>query len=97
MLWRTESYRLALFASDLAWKHVSALRRDYRTRDIANQLYRAVGSIGANIVEGFSRSSGRDRPRLYEFALGQLVKVGIGITGGGTCQATRSSANDWQS
>jgi hypothetical protein len=33
-------------------------------------LYRALGSIEANISEGYSRGSGRDRARFYEYALG---------------------------
>lgn len=37
---------------------------------LSDQLYRAVGSIGANISEGYSRSSGKDRARFYEYALG---------------------------
>ena len=30
----------------------------------------AVGSIGANISEGYSRQSGKDQARFYEYALG---------------------------
>ena len=40
------------------------------TEKIAGQLYDSVGSITANIVEGYSRSSGRDRARIFEYALG---------------------------
>jgi four helix bundle protein len=40
------------------------------TEEIAGQLYTAVGSIPANLVEGYSRSSGRDRARIFEYALG---------------------------
>jgi four helix bundle protein len=42
------------------------------TERIAGQLYAAVGSIGANIGEGYSRSSGKDRARIFEFALGSV-------------------------
>ena len=69
-LWKMEAYRLALFAADLAWHDATKLTRDRRTRDIASQLCRAVGSIEANISEGYSRGSGRDRARFYEYALG---------------------------
>ncbi|HZJ00795.1 MAG TPA: four helix bundle protein, partial [Gemmatimonadaceae bacterium] len=34
------------------------------------QLYRSNGSIAANIREGYYRSSGKDRARIFEFALG---------------------------
>lgn len=44
--------------------------RDRRTIGLAEQLYRALGSISANIAEGFSRGTGRDRARFYEYALG---------------------------
>jgi four helix bundle protein len=37
---------------------------------LADQLYRALGSISANLAEGYSRVSGRDRARFYEYALG---------------------------
>lgn len=37
---------------------------------LSDQLYRAVGSISANISEGYSRASGKDQARFYEHALG---------------------------
>ena len=69
-LWRMSVYRLALYLGDLSWEDVTVLHRDGRTRRISDQLYRAVGSIGANIAEGYSRGSGRDRARFYEYSLG---------------------------
>jgi four helix bundle protein len=69
-LWKMEAYRLALFLADLGWRDVTKLAGDRRTLDLAGQLYRAVGSIEANISEGYSRGSGRDRARFYEYALG---------------------------
>ena len=69
-LWKMEAYRLALFAADVAWHDGTRLAGDRRTWDVASQLYRAVGSIEANISEGYSRGSGRDRARFYEYALG---------------------------
>jgi len=69
-LWRMEVYRLALYAGELAWQDVGQLAEDRRTVGLADQLYRAVGSIGANIAEGYSRGSGRDQVRFYEYALG---------------------------
>ena len=70
VLWKMEVYRLALFASDLAWSDAAKLARDRRTVGLSDQLYRAVGSMGANVAEGYSRSSGKDRARFYEYALG---------------------------
>jgi four helix bundle protein len=69
-LWKMTAYRLALFAADLGWHDVSWLMRDRRTPGLADQLYRALGSIGANLAEGYSRGTGRDRARFYEYALG---------------------------
>lgn len=69
-LWRVEAYRLSLFVTDLGWYDVTRLIRDKRTLDLSDQLYRALGSIGANISEGYSRRSGKDRAHFYECALG---------------------------
>jgi len=70
ILWKVQAYRLALFAADIAWQDVSQLARDRRTRSLSDQLYRASGSVSANIAEGYSRSSSRDRAHFYEYALG---------------------------
>ena len=69
-LWRMEVYRLSLFASDVCWRDLRKLHRNRRTRSLADQLYRSVGSIGANIAEGYSRRSTKDQARFYEYALG---------------------------
>ena len=69
-LWRNEAYRLAVFAGDIAWADVTRLAQDERTRSLADQLFRAIGSVGANIAEGYSRGSGKDEARLLEYALG---------------------------
>jgi four helix bundle protein len=69
-LWKIEAYRLGLFAGYLAWEDVSKLVRDRRTLELTGQLYDAVGSVGAHVAEGYSRSSGKDRVRFYEYSLG---------------------------
>ncbi|MBM4467065.1 MAG: four helix bundle protein [Chloroflexi bacterium] len=69
-LWRMEVYRLAVFAGDLAWRDVCKLAQDKCTVSLSDQLYRAVGSVSANIAEGYSRRSGKDQARLYEYSLG---------------------------
>ena|ERR1035437_434368 len=69
-LWTVEAYRLGLFGADLGWHDVTKLMKDKRTLELSDQLYRALGSIGANISEGYSRGGGRDRVRFYEYALG---------------------------
>ena len=69
-LWKVEAYRLALFAADLGWQDVTNLAKDKRTIALSDQLYRALGSLSANIAEGYSRGTGKDRARFYEYALG---------------------------
>ena len=69
-LWRMEVYRLSVFAAELAWPDATRLIQDKRTISLADQLYRAVGSVGGNISEGYGRQSGKDQARYYEYALG---------------------------
>jgi four helix bundle protein len=69
-LWKMKVYRLAVFLGDLAWHDVTKLVADHRAVSLADQLFRAAGSIGANIAEGYSRRSGKDRARFFEYALG---------------------------
>ena len=69
-LWKVKAYRLALFLSDLSWADVTKLVQDRRTAALADQLYRATGNISSNIAEGYSRGTGKDRARFYEYALG---------------------------
>jgi len=69
-LWKMTAYRLALFLADLGWHDVTKLIRDRRTISLSDQLYRSLGSISANLAEGYSRGTGKDRARFYEYALG---------------------------
>jgi four helix bundle protein len=69
-LWKLEVYRLGLFVADILWQDALELNKNHLTRGIADQLYRAVRSISANIAEGYSRSTGKDRARFLEYSLG---------------------------
>jgi four helix bundle protein len=69
-LWKMTAYRMALFLADLGWHDVTRLTQDRRTLGLSDQLYRALGSISANLAEGYSRGTGKDRARFYEYALG---------------------------
>jgi four helix bundle protein len=69
-LWRVKAYRLASYIRSLAWQDAQCMSRDRRLRDCVSQMYRAVGSISANLSEGYSRNTGKERARFYEFALG---------------------------
>lgn len=69
-LWKMQLYRQALFLGELGWYDAGKLMRERRTLRLADQLYRATGKISSNIAEGYSKASGRDQARFYEYALG---------------------------
>jgi four helix bundle protein len=66
------AYQLARSLLADAWGDAEQLRHHRVTEKVAGQLYTAVGSIAANIGEGYARSSGRDRARIFEYALGSV-------------------------
>ncbi len=69
-LWNLEIYRLALFMSEISWPDAVAISKTPLTLELADQLIRAIDSISANIGEGYSRSTGKDKARFMEYALG---------------------------
>ena len=69
-LWKMEVYRLSLFLGDIAWIDTEKLAKNPRMFKLSDQLYSAVGSIGANIAEGYSKASKKDQARFYEYSLG---------------------------
>jgi four helix bundle protein len=69
-LWKKAAYRCALFLAELCWHDVAALNEDPRTRPLCGPLYEAVGSIGANLAEAYSRQHPNDSARFYEYTLG---------------------------
>ena len=69
-LWQMTLYRQALFLGDIGWHDACKLAQDRRTLRLSDQLYRATGKISTNIAEGYSKNSGRDQARFYEYALG---------------------------
>jgi len=71
-LFRMRAYRLASDLLEVAWDDAKTLSAEPVTERIAGQLYAAVNSITANLGEGYSRSSGKDRSRLFEYALGSV-------------------------
>jgi four helix bundle protein len=66
------AFELACDLVDEAWTDAEKLLHNRITVEIAPQLYAALGSIKANLGEGYSRSSGRDRARIFEYALGSV-------------------------
>jgi four helix bundle protein len=71
-LWKMRAYRLGLFLADLAWHDVSKLVKNRLMLGTADQLYRAAGNVSSNISEGYSRGTGKDRARFYDYALGSV-------------------------
>lgn len=69
-IWKLEVYRLALFAGDIGWNDVLTISKQPLMYSVADQLHRALGSISANLTEGYSRSKGLDRARFIEISLG---------------------------
>jgi len=70
VLWTVTAYRLALFLSDIMWSDVHKLSKEICVRSLSDQLYRSAGSVCANIEEGYSKISAKDRARFYEYSLG---------------------------
>ena len=69
-LWTVKAYRLSLFLADIAWSDVLKLSKANGMRSLSDQLYRSCGSICANLEEGYSKASSKDRARFYEYSLG---------------------------
>ena len=69
-LFRMRAYQIAADLLEAAWHDAKKLSAEPVTERIAGQLYAAVNSITANLGEGYSRSSGKDRSRFFEYALG---------------------------
>jgi four helix bundle protein len=69
-LWNFETYRKALFLSDLAWFDAEKLLHDARGKALVWQLLDAACSVPANIEEGFGRGFSKDYGRFLKIALG---------------------------
>jgi four helix bundle protein len=72
LLWRLDVVRLAGWAGQLAAEDVAAVRSSSAGFRVADQLLRAVGSIGANLWEGLGRMSPLERARFATYALGSV-------------------------
>jgi four helix bundle protein len=67
-----KAYTLARELLKECWPDAEKTRHHETTHKVSAQLYAAIGSIAVNIAEGYSRSSGKDRARIFEFALGSV-------------------------
>ena len=64
------AYRLACELLREAWADAEKLTHHRTMERVSAQLYAAVGSIVANLGEGYAHRSGKDRARIFEYALG---------------------------
>jgi len=69
---RMKAYTFARELLKDCWPDAEKTKHHEVTQKVSAQLYAAVGSIAANIAEGYSRSSGKDRARIFEYALGSV-------------------------
>jgi four helix bundle protein len=68
-IWSMQAYRLAMYAIDCHNADRSAISR-MASAAALDQATRAIGSVAANIAEGYSRTSIKDRNHFYSYALG---------------------------
>ena len=66
----SEIHRLALELFDKFWDDTEIIGKDYRGREIVRQLIRSIGSISANIEEGYGRGYGKEYSRFLRIARG---------------------------
>ncbi|HKR07728.1 MAG TPA: four helix bundle protein [Gemmatimonadaceae bacterium] len=69
---RMRAYSFARELLKDCWIDAEKTKHHEVTQKVSAQLYAAVGSIAANLAEGYSRSSGKDRARIFEYALGSV-------------------------
>lgn len=72
-LWKMSVYKYALFLGELGWYDVTKIQGDSRLYKVSNQLYGALGSVSANISEGYSRGS--NKVNIDNLIEGLLTKV----------------------
>ena len=63
-------YQMSMTLWDQCWKDCDTLGKDFRGIEIAKQLIRSVGSISANIEEGYGRGFGKEYPRFLRISRG---------------------------
>ena len=71
-LWKLRYYQYAIYLYDLTWEDCVQLNKDFRGREVAKQLIRSCGSIGANMEEAYGRTAGTpDHRRVLRISLGE--------------------------
>ena len=74
-LQRVEAWCIATALIDATWIDAVEMQKHPLLKGPAAQLVQAVGSIAANVAEGYSRRSSRERIRFYEYALGSTEEA----------------------
>jgi four helix bundle protein len=76
-VWRLDCYREALFLLHVVRFDLARPVTAKVPRASADQLLTSVASIGANIAEGYGRSTNADRARFLSYALGSAREAVI--------------------
>lgn len=63
-------YQISRELFELCRTDCDILMKDLRGREIAKQVIRSVGSISANIEEGYGRGYGKEYPRFLKISRG---------------------------
>lgn len=59
---------------DLTWNDIEIMKNDFRGKEISKQLIRSVGSISANIEEGYGRGSNKEYPYFLKISRGSATE-----------------------
>ena len=70
MLENLRFYNKAMALYDQCWNDCDILMKDFRGKEVAAQLIRSVGSVAANIEEGYGRGYGKEYPRYLRISRG---------------------------
>ncbi len=68
-------YKKSLELYDLCWNDTEIMLKDIRGREVAQQLIRSVGSVSANIEEGYGRGFGKEYPHFLRIARGSAREL----------------------
>jgi len=72
-LWKSAYYRLPMYLYDLVWIDPLVINKDFRGREIVNQIVRSAGGVCANMEEAYRRGIGTpDFVRIMRISLGEL-------------------------
>jgi four helix bundle protein len=75
-LWKLHAYRVSRYLLDCCLFDIENADPPLHPQT-SEQLRRAVASISANLAEGYSRRTPKDRLRFYAYALGSLREASV--------------------